>query len=457
MNSEITLAPNRGRNSPYIIDVVRDFRRYGFIGFWDQLWKKYGDFTYAKIGKRVMYLGIHPEHVRYVSITNKNNYEKGDSYRGVRDLLLGDGLLTSNGERWKQQRKLMSPFFTPKSVETYYDVMVRDGIDMVNRWDQISGSGKPLEMSEEMMRVTAAIILRSMFSTQSDQDMITLKDAIGTMIAFVASFQGNPLSPPLWVPTTTNRKYIRSRDIVNAFLQRLIERRKATPESEWPEDLLTKLMRARNEETGEPLSDKALRDETVTIFFAGHETTATTLTYMWYALSKHPEVAEKMRAEIDSVVSGDVPTIEEMKNLPYVLQVIKEVLRLYPAAPMYVRDAIGEDVIDGVRIPGGAAVLLSPFLTHRHPAFWPDPEHFDPDRFLPEREAERHPLAWHPFAAGQRVCLGNNFSMFESHLLAIMLAKRFAPRAVDGHIPQLDMMGTLRSKNGVPMFIEKRN
>lgn len=457
MKNSVQLSPNRGRSSPLVIDVARDFNRYGFIGFWDRLWKQYGDFTYVRIGKKLMFLAVHPDVVRYVSIDNKQNYEKRESYKGVRELLLGDGLLTSNGERWKKQRKLMSPFFTPKSIEAYYPIILRDGMEMAERWEKMAGTGQPVDMPEEMMRVTASIILRSMFSTESDQDMVTLKDAIGTMIAFVAQFQGNPLSPPLWVPTPTNRKYRKSKEIVEAFIKRLIDRRRAMPEDQWPEDLLTKLMRARDEQTGQPLSDKTLRDECITIFFAGHETTATTLTFMWYSLAKHPSAARKVQEEIDSVVGTRQPTIDDMKRMPYILQVIKEVLRLYPAAPMYVRDAVGEDEIDGLKVPAGGAILLSPYLTHRHTAFWPDPERFDPDRWLPGCEEERHPNAWHPFAVGQRICLGNNFSLFESHLLAAILAARFVPRAVEGFTPRLDMMGTLRSMNGVSMLIEKRS
>jgi len=230
------------------------------------------------------------------------------------------------------------------------------------------------------------------------------------------------------------------------------------PEAQWPNDLLSKLMLARDEETGEAMSDTLLRDESVTMFFAGHETTARTMTFTWYALAKHPDVARKLHDEIDAVVGDRLPTIDDLKRMPYTLQIIKETLRLYPAAPLYVRDAVQTDVIDGMRIDAGAQILLSPFLTHRHPGFWPDPERFDPERWLPEREAAMHPYAYHPFAAGQRICLGNNFSLFESHLLLVLLARRFAPTLTDPQfVTQLDMAGTLFSRNGMPMRIMPRS
>ena len=180
------------------------------------------------------------------------------------------------------------------------------------------------------------------------------------------------------------------------------------------------------------------------------------MTFLWYALSQQPAVAARLHAELDTVIGDRTPTIDDLRQLGYTLQIIKETLRLYPPAPMYARDAVGDDVIDGIPVPAGSRMLLFPYATHRHPAFWEDPEEFDPDRWLPEREAERHPLAYHPFASGQRICIGNNFSLFESHILTAMLARRFAPQLAPGHQPQIDAAGTLISKNGLPMIIRRR-
>ncbi|HVK64736.1 MAG TPA: cytochrome P450, partial [Polyangium sp.] len=194
----------------------------------------------------------------------------------------------------------------------------------------------------------------------------------------------------------------------------------------------------------------------ITTFFAGHETTARTMTFTWYALATNPKVTERLHEELDRVLGGRTPTANELRQLPYTLQVIKEVLRLYPAAPFYARDVVTADKLGDFDVPVGATVMLSPYFTHRHPGFWENPEVFDPDRWTREQEDARHGYAYHPFAAGQRICIGNNFSLLESHLLLAMLAQRFTPRLRAGFAPRWSMQGTLGITNGLPMVITPR-
>jgi cytochrome P450 len=197
-----------------------------------------------------------------------------------------------------------------------------------------------------------------------------------------------------------------------------------------------------------------VRDESLGIFIAGHETTARTMSFLWYALHENPNVADRLHAELDSVLPrNQAPTLELLERLPYTLQVIKEVLRLYPPAPLYLRDVAVEHVMDGVHLPVGSSMLLFPYATHRHPDFWDEPERFDPDRWLPEREAARDPFAYHPFAAGHRICLGNSFAMLEAHILAALLVRRFSARLVPGHRPRFEAAGTLNVPNGLPMVL----
>jgi cytochrome P450 len=249
---EVNAVP--GRSSPYIIDAVLEMRQKGFLGFFYDVWKRYGDFSQIQIGNRSMFLAVHPEHVRYISITNRQNYDKLRSYDVVRQLLLGDGVLTSRGELWRRQRRLMAPFFTPRSVETYFPVILRDGQGTIERWNKLAGSGEPVEMSEEMMRVTAAIILRAMFSSESDEELVGIKNAVETMIQFTASFESNPIHFPLWVPTGSHRRYQASRQLVHSFIKRVIDRRRSLPVEQCPDDLLSKLMLARDEENGQTMS-----------------------------------------------------------------------------------------------------------------------------------------------------------------------------------------------------------
>lgn len=452
----IATRPVPGRRSRFALDIALEIRRQGTLQFFESTWHRYGDLARLEVGPRVIFLVVHPDHVRQITVERRATYGKEASYDGVRQFLLGDGLLASNGSLWRRQRKLMAPFFTPRATETYLPIMVEDAASFRHRWEAAAQRGVPVDVLAEMSVLTASIILRSMFSMESAETIDWLKGAVETMLAFVSRRQLNPLRAPLWVPTPQNRAYLKARTQVHDYIQGIIAQRRTLPPECWPDDLLSRMMRTRDDETGAAMPDELLRDEAITIFFAGHETTARTLAFLWHALANHPEVATRLHAEVDAVLGDTMPTVAHLKQLPYTLRLIKETLRLYPAAPMYARDAVASDEIDGVPIPVGAQMTLMPYLTHRHPAFWQDPLRFDPDRWAPDKEAQRHPLAFHPFAAGQRICLGNNFSLFESHVLVSLLARHFVLHNVPGHTPQLWMDGTLGSRNGLPMIVARR-
>ncbi|MCA9976237.1 MAG: cytochrome P450 [Anaerolineales bacterium] len=440
---------------PSLLEAIRGLRQHDFLTYIGQLWQAYGDIFQLRLGPRTLIFVMHPEAVRHINITNRQNYDKLKSYDTVRRYLIGEGLVASTGELWRRQRKLMSPFFTPRGVQAYAEIMLADGIQLLERWEGLAQSGRTIEMSEEMTLVTASIILKAMFSTETDDAIVEMKDAVETMISFGNNNQAG-VRLPLWFPTSTNRQYQAARNKVHSYINALIAQRRSLPEDQWPEDLLTHLMQARDEDTGERMVESLLRDESITTFFAGHETTARTMSAAWYALASNSAVARQLQAELDAVLGDRYPTVEDLHHLPYTLQVIKEVLRLYPPAPFYARDAVGDDALDGYLIPAGSAVMLSPYYTHRHPDFWNNPEQFDPDRWTSEREAARHTYAYHPFATGQRICIGNNFSLLESHILLALLAKHFAPRLAADYTPQWVMNGVLSTANGLPMLIKAR-
>jgi cytochrome P450 len=352
----------------------------------------------------------------------------------------------------------MSTFFTPRNVEHYYPVIVAAAEANARRWQPIAGTGRPVEMIDEMMLVTAWIIVQSMFGIAiADRRLSALQGDVEGLIDFLTRRGHSVLRPPMWLPLPDHRRFNAARARVHRLIHELIAARRAQPQGAWPDDLLSKLMLARDDATGEAMTDLLVRDESLGIFIAGHETTARTMSFLWYALHQNPAIEARVHAELDAVLpQGEAPTLEHLKRLPYLLRAIKEVLRLYPPAPFYPRDVVADETLDGVRIPAGATVLLSPYATHRHPEFWEEPERFDPDRWLPEREAARHPYAYHPFAAGHRICVGNNFAMLEAHILAALLVRRFRAQLLPGHLPEIRSSGTLVVPNGLPMTITAR-
>ncbi|PJF39325.1 MAG: cytochrome P450, partial [Phototrophicales bacterium] len=399
-----------GRFSPFIVDIALEMYQKGLLDFFMDVWRTYGDFARLQMGPITMFVVAHPDHVRHIMVTNAQNYVKGPSYDTIRKLLLGNGLLTSTGETWRKQRKLMAPFFSPIGIAAFDHIIISTAEMMIQRWREHAAKAQPVEMLDEMMFATATIILKALFSTESDETIAELRSTIEKMVAFTVNRTFNPVSLPVWMPLKSHQEYRQARQKVLAYIDQLIEQRRRIPPEQWPDDLLSRLMNSRDEESGEPISDEQLKDEAVTLFVAGHETTAQTLMFTWYLLSQHPDVANKIKFEADAALGNGRPTLDDFKNMPYTLYVIKEALRLYPASPIYARDTVADDAIDGIKIPAGSRITLVPYATHRHPDFWELPECFIPSRWEPQYEQKRHRYAYHPFSTGQRICIGNNLS-----------------------------------------------
>jgi cytochrome P450 len=458
--SSITGTPLQAleQRSPSLLQIALQVRSKGALQFFVDQWRAQGDLAEVRMGRRKLLMIVHPEHVRQVLVSGREGYDKGATWESSRQFLLGDGLIASTGALWKQQRRLMSTFFTPRSIEQYYPVMLAAAEATARRWETLAREQRPIDIAEEMTRMTAWIILRAMFGTDiSEERLRALEGDVEEMILFVNRREMLPLKPPLWAPLRGHVRYREARTRVHGLIREVIARRRTEPRANWPNDLLSKLLLARDEETGETMTDLLAHDESLGIFIAGHETTALTMSFLWYALHENQEVGVRLHAELDAVVPRDQsPTLEQLKRLPYMMRTMKEVLRLYPPSPMFPRDPTVDQVLDGRPVQVGTWIMLFPYATHRHPEFWRDPERFDPDRFLPEREATLHPYAYFPFGAGQRVCLGNNFATLEAHILTALLARRFSARLIPGHRPQIDTGGTLMIRNGLPMLLTAR-
>jgi cytochrome P450 len=305
-----------------------------------------------------------------------------------------------------------------------------------------------------MMRLTLKIVSVALFSTDISADADRLGQAVRETFEHVSYRMNHAFSLPESVPTRRNRRFKQSLRLLDEMVFGLINRRRRTGEDKG--DLLAMLLAARDEDTGEGMSNQQLRDEVMTLILAGHETTGAALSWTWYLLSQNPEARSKLQAELDNELNGRTPAFEDLDRLAYNRMVFAESMRLYPPAWGLPREAIGDDTLGGHHIPARSLVNLSQWVTHRHPDFWEKPEQFDPERFTPERSEGRPRFAYFPFGAGARQCIGNNFALMEAQLALATLAQRFTLDLVPGHPVEPDPTFTLRARHGMMMRIKER-
>jgi cytochrome P450 len=321
----------------------------------------------------------------------------------------------------------------------------------------------------EMARLTSRIVTQALFSTSVTFEANTVGRAITELLEYVSYRFQMPFYPPPSIPTPRNRRYQAALHTLDRAIYDIIDARKkqrnvslaqeARERSDGSEggDLLSLLMQVRDDErAGEGMSDKQLRDEVITLFVAGHETTAIALAWTWYLLSQHPSVEQRLYAELAEVLDGRPPATADLPNLPYTLMVIEEAMRLYPPAWVTNREAVADDEICGYHIPAKALVVISPYVMHHHPAYWEDPERFDPERFSPERSKDRPHYAYFPFGGGPRQCIGKFFALMEAQLILATIAQRYQLRLLPGHHVEAQAVTTLRPRNGLPMIFERR-
>ncbi len=414
--------------------------------------RAFGDVAYLKIGPRRGYLVTNPDDIRHVLQDNSRNYHKSPLYDKLRGPL-GNGLLTSEDAHWLRQRRMAQPAFHRQRIEELASVMAATAEETADRWETIAARGEPVDVAEEMMRLTQTIVLRTLLgselgslSGELDRAWALVNEHIGEGFFSLGLAES-------W-PTPKNRRYRRALGVLDRAVFHLIDERRANGRE--TNDLLSMLMAARDEDTGLGMTNGQLRDEVMTILLAGHETTSLALAWTWYLLSQHPEVEQRLENELRTVLAGRRPAYGDLGNLPYTRMVIEEALRLYPPAWGFSRQAMGPDRIRGYDLPRGWLVFVVPFVMHRLPAYWDEPETFDPERFTPARSAARPKLAYLPFGAGPRQCIGNQFAMVEAHLVLATLASRYRLALVPGHPVEPWPLITLRPRYGIKMRIERR-
>jgi len=408
--------------------------------------RKYGDIVLTRFFNRRYYLVSDSEAVRHVLVENHKNYHKSTNYVGIK-YLLGEGLLTSEGDTWRRQRKLAQPAFHHDKLAALVPAMAECTKDMLDRWARELPVGIAFDVHKEMMRLTFRIVGRTLLSAELDGEAKAFGNALNVGLKWANDMAESLIRVPPSVPTRKNREMKKAMVSIDRVVERVITERRDDPNP--PADLLTMLMAARD--SGSGMSDKQLRDELLTMVLAGHETTANTLTFTLFLLSKHPDVRKKVEAEVREVLGDRAPVLADLPKLRYTTQVLEESMRLYPPAWMIERQALEDDVICGYRVPKGSVIGISSFVIHRRADLWPNPEGFDPDRFTPANAAQRPKYAYMPFGGGPRTCIGNGFSMMELQVILPMIIQRTRLDLEPGFRLELDPSITLRPTHGIPV------
>lgn len=396
-----------------------------------------------------------PDGIKHVLLDNAANYRKTELTRRLLEPGLGRGLLTSEGETWRRHRRIMAPAFDHRSIIGYAPIMTEIAERLVAEWDG-RPAGSEIDIAAAMMHGTLHIISRTMFSSDSDEIVDVVERGVERYQTEIRPGLVDLLELPAWLSRVTS---VRRAERIFSEFDRAIDRLLAAREgnrSSQHKDLLARLIAARDEETGGGMSAEEVRNQVVTIFMAGHETTALALTWTWYLLSQHPAVEAKLHLELDAALGGRTPRHDDLAKLPYARMVIEEAMRLYPPAHTLSRTAIGEDEVLGRHIPKGAQMLIVPWLLHRNPRLWPDAERFDPERFAPERAASRQRFAYIPFGAGPRICIGAAFAMAEAMLILATVAQHYRLRLKPGFPVEPQGLITLRARHGMRMVPERR-
>ena len=402
---------------------------------------------------RRMFVLNDPDAIRRVVLDNAANYTKTEIGRRILEPGLGRGLLTSEGETWRHHRRIMAPAFDPRSIAGYAPITTDVTRALLEEWEK-PPEGGDIDVAVAMMHTTLHIISRTMFSSDSDGIVDIVEAGVNTYQTMAQPSILDFLHIPRWlthllVPRHTKGIF----DEFDKKVDQLLMQRGRTPEAE-PKDLLARLIAARDETGG--MTPKEVRDQVVTIFMAGHETTSQALSWTWYLLSQHPAVEARLHDELAAVLHGRTPRYEDLTKLPYTRMVIEESMRLYPPAHTFGRSPIVADEVLGRRIPARADVLIVPWLLHRKPSLWENPDRFDPERFTPERVAARPRFAYLPFGAGPRICIGAAFAMAEAMLILATIAQRYRLHLKPGHPVEPQGLITLRPRYGLRMMLEPR-
>ncbi|HLL01387.1 MAG TPA: cytochrome P450 [Myxococcaceae bacterium] len=425
------------------------------LDFLQQARRQVGDAFLLDVGLGKAVVLCHPRHAQHVLVDRARNYTKGGAMWESLRTFLGNGLPVSEGDFWKRQRRMIQPAFHHQRLVALTQKMV-EAIDLslAESWEGAAKTGEPFNAAKAFTRITMNVLVRALFGSALEP---AETERAAQAFTYVNDFLLKGLvtnSIPAWVPVPGRARYHEAIRTVDEIVFRVLERGRRGADTDG--SLISLLIHTRDEETGSQMTDEQLRDEAVALFVAGYETTAAGMAWAFHFLTQQPAVAQRLQAEVDSVLGSRAPTFADLQKLTYTRNMLQEALRLYSPSYWIPRTAAEEDELDGYRIPAGSQIALLTYVLHHHPDVWEDPERFDPDRFTPERSAGRHKQAWMPFGAGQRQCIGKEFSLMEGQLMLARIAQRFQALAIPGRVAQVQLSASLHTRDGVWVRLKAR-
>ncbi len=442
--------PGPRRRKSNILGQLRYFYNFATdpIGFVASRFERYGDIYYAPSANDHLYVLRHPDHLREVFLNQAAKFKKKHSAFEQLAQVLGNGLVNSDGDVWRRHRRMIQPAFGPKRLAEYADAMIAESEGIAARWQH----GRTYNMADEMTELTLRIVCKTLFS----HDVTGAANDVGRAMVTLQDNMARPDLLPAWVPSPQRKRIAEAIGLFDKIIYELIDQR--TPnDPNAPKDLLQRMVDAVDEEgDGKGLSRTEVRDELVTMFIAGHETTSQALTWTWYLLSQNPAAERKLHEELDRVLGGRAPTYDDLPKLQYTEQVLKESMRIYPPVFMLARRAEEQATIGDYTIPAGSEVVMWLYMTHHDARWYPEPEKFRPDRFSPENEKKLPKLAYLPFGAGARACIGKIFAMNEAQLALATMAQQFQFKLEPTQKIALKPRITLTPKHGMRMRAVRR-
>jgi cytochrome P450 len=416
--------------------------------------RSHGDIYTLDLGFTQLIVLCHPRHAQHVLMDKLPNYTKGGAMWDSMRTFLGNGLPVSEGEFWKRQRRMMQPAFHHQRLVSLTEAMVGSIDECLASWEQAARTGEPFDISSAVSSITMDVLVRTMFGTGLEAGEAERVAQAFTYILDYLMVGMATHSLPEWLPVPGRERYRQSIRHIEEVVRQVIERgRKGSGDQN---NILSLMLDTVDAESGERMTDTQLRDEAVAIFVAGYETTAAGLYWSFHLLNRRPECAQRMREEVEKVLGQRTPGFTDLHSLVYTRGVFQEALRLYSPSYWIPRTAVEDDEIDGYRVPAGMGVGVMTHLIHQHPEVWPEPLRFEPERFLPASSEGRHKQAWMPFGAGQRQCIGKEFSLMEAQLILARVAQRYQTSAVPGRETQMHVGATIRAKNGVWVHLKKQ-